>query len=68
LTCGLFGHIWQLVRNWLGVYAADPSTIVDHFLQFGTSSGYAKSRRFFMFLIWLARFWVIWKEKNYMLF
>jgi len=64
----LFGHVWQLVRNWSGVYSADPSTIVDHFLQFGTSSGLAKSWYSFMYLIWFASSWVIWKEKNDRLF
>jgi hypothetical protein len=43
LTCRLFGQLWQLVRNWLSVYSADPSNIVDHFYQFGTSFGFGKS-------------------------
>jgi len=64
LTCGFFGQIWQLVCNWLRVHSTDPSNIVDHFLQFGTSSGHAKSRCSFMFLIWFASSWVIWKERN----
>jgi len=54
LTCDTFGQIWQLARNWLDVHTSDPSTIVEHFLQFGTSSGHAKSQCCFMFLIWFA--------------
>lgn len=44
LSCPFFGQLWQLVRNWLGVYSADPFNIVDYFYQFATSSGYGKSR------------------------
>jgi hypothetical protein len=61
--CRMFGHIWQLVRKWLCVYSADPSNIQDHFHQFHTSAGYAKSRCSFMHLIWFASSWVIWKEE-----
>jgi len=68
LTCPLFGQIWHLVRHWLGVYSANPSTILDHCLQFGSSSDYAKSRCSFMSVIWFASSWVIWKEKDDRLF
>jgi len=68
LSCNVFGQVWQLVRHWLGVHSADPLTIVDHNLQFGTSSGLAKSRCFFMYLIWYASSWVIWKERNVRIF
>jgi len=48
----------------LGVYTADPLTIVDHYLQLGTSSCLIKSRCSFMQLIWFASTWIIWKEMN----
>ena len=68
LSYSLFGQIWQLVRTWLGVHSLDPSIIVDHFYQFGTSSGFTKSRISFMHLIWFASSWMIWKERNDRLF
>jgi len=66
LSCQFFGQLWQLVRNWLGVYSTDPSNIVDHFYQFGTSFGYGKCS--LMHLIWFACSWVLWKERNDKLF
>jgi len=68
LSCTLFGQIWQLIRSWLCVYSADPDNIVDHFYQFGTLSGYGKSRCALMHLIWFATVWVLWKEMNDMIF
>jgi hypothetical protein len=68
LHCDIFGQVWQLVRHWLSVSSADPATVVDHFHQFGTSSGFAKSRCSFMHLIWFASSWVIWKERNARIF
>jgi hypothetical protein len=68
LLCNHFGMVWYLVRQWLGVYTADPLTLVDHFIQFGSSAGYSKVRCSFMHLIWFATSWVIWKERNDRLF
>lgn len=68
LLCNQFGKVWYLVRQWLGVYTADPSTLVDHLIQFGTSVGYTKAWRYFTYLIWFATSWVIWKERNDRLF
>jgi len=51
LSCPLFDQIWQLVRNWLCVYSADHYNIVDHFYQFGTIFGGAKSRRSHAFVL-----------------
>jgi len=68
LNCGIFGQIWKTVRNWLGVYTALPANIMDHFLQFSSTSGYAKGRKSFMSLIWFATSWVLWKERNNRIF
>ena len=64
LLCNQFSKVWYLVRQWLGVYTTDPSTLVDHFIQFGTLAGYTKARCSFMYLIWFATLWVMWKERN----
>ncbi|KEH31852.1 hypothetical protein MTR_4g105790 [Medicago truncatula] len=52
-------EVWKMVQKWLGVYTAFPSNTFDHFEQFGSAAGYAKSRKSFMYMIWLATFWVI---------
>jgi len=57
-----------MVRDWLGVYTADHYNIVDHFYQFGTIFGGAKSRGSLMHLVWFACVWVIWKERTDMIF
>jgi len=45
------------------------SLIIDGSLhQFGTSTGFAKAQCAFMYLIWFATSWVIWKEMNDRLF
>ena len=67
-SCSVFGQVWHLARQWLGVHSSDPATIVDHFTQFGTSSGFAKSRCSIMCLIWFASSWVIQKEMNARIF
>jgi len=64
LLCNQFGMVWFLVRQWKGIYTTDPLTLVDHFIQFGTSAGYTKVRCSFMHLISFATPWVIWKERN----
>ena len=56
------------IRSWLCVYSADPYKIIDHFFQFGTMSGAAKSGCSLMHLVWFACIWVIWKERNDMIF
>jgi hypothetical protein len=68
LHCDVFGQVWQLVHLWLGVSSVNPLTISDHYLQFGISLGIAKSRCSFMYLIWFASTWVIWKERNARIF
>lgn len=50
------------------VYAADPCNIVNHFYQFDTSLRFGKSRCPLLHLIWFANVWMLWKERNEMLF
>jgi len=60
--------IFKVQYNVTVDHSADPSTMVDHFIQFGTSANLAKSRCSFMHLVWFASSWVIWKERNVGLF
>ena len=59
LNCGFFGQVWEMVLKWLGVYTTFPSNTLEHFVQFGSAAGYAKTRRSFMNIIWFATSWVI---------
>ena len=58
----------SLEGNWLSVHSADLPHIMDHFIQFGSSTGFGQSRRSFMHLIWFATTWVIWKQRNARIF
>jgi hypothetical protein len=68
LPCPVFTPLWSLVRSWVGVSSADPLLIHDHFLQFVHSAGAPRARRFFMQLLWLCCTWVIWHERNNIIF
>ena len=68
LHCHVFGQVWYLVRHWLGFSSVNPISILDHYLQFRTFSGSARSKCSFMHLLWFASIWVIWKERNARLF
>jgi hypothetical protein len=59
LSCPVFGALWPLVRDWLGVEGAESQVISDHFLQFIHYEGVLKSRRSFFHLIWLMCVWVL---------
>ena len=68
LSCATFSELWRCVRDWLGVYEADPIDISDHFQQFIFLVGSAPKRRSFMQLFWLLYVWIIWNERNNRLF
>ena len=68
LHCDVFSSLWHHIRSWIGIYGADPQNISDHFYQFIHYSGYSKARRSFLQLIWLLCVWLVWNERNNMLF
>jgi len=53
LCCSIFGTLWQLVKDWIGVSFANPYNINDNFTQFAYYTGGSKRRRSFLQLIWL---------------
>ncbi|GAU37349.1 hypothetical protein TSUD_395310 [Trifolium subterraneum] len=67
-SCSTFGSIWVLLRSWIGITAADPISLRDHFVQFTFSVGGSRAHRSFLQLIWLTCVWVIWTERNHRLF
>jgi len=68
IHCPIFGTLWQHIRSWIGMSGVDPLTIDDHFTQFIHSSGHSKARRFFLQLIWLLCVWLVWNERNNILY
>ena len=68
IQCPTFGSLWQHAKAWIGVYFVDPQHILDHFTQFAYFSCGFKPRRSFLQLIWLCTVWVVWNERNHMLF
>jgi len=42
--------------------------VQHHFHQFSFSGGISKKRRSILQVIWFAKIWEIWKERNYRLF
>ena len=68
LHCELFGSIWQHVRSWIDISGADPQNIHDHFIQFTHYTGHSRTCRSFLQLVWLLCIWLVWTERNNMLF
>jgi len=68
LHCNIFGSVWHLIYNWIGVSVTNPFYVPDHFHQFGYSGGIRKKRRSILQVIWHATVWEIWKERNNRLF
>lgn len=64
VSCPIFRELWSHVRAWVGICGADPLYVSDHFLQFTYLAGGAKSRHFFMQLLWLLYVWVLWTVRN----
>jgi hypothetical protein len=65
LTCFFIVAFLVLCGSILGADAYNNS---DHFLQFIHFTGYSKAHRSFLQLIWLLCVWVVWNERNNMLF
>jgi len=66
--CPIFGILWDLVKELIGVYFVDPPHVLGHFTQFAYTTGGFKPHRSLMQLIWLFCFWVLLSERNNRLF
>ncbi|GAU20121.1 hypothetical protein TSUD_140210 [Trifolium subterraneum] len=53
ISCSSFGSLWTFVSSWVGSAPVSAQTLLDHFVQFSSSAGGSRSRRFVMQLIWL---------------
>ncbi|MCH90956.1 kinesin-like protein [Trifolium medium] len=68
LSCPVFAPLWSLIRSWVGISSADPLEVHDHFVQFAHSAGSSRARRSFLQLLWLCDIWVVWHERNNIIF
>lgn len=68
IHCDIFGSLWQHIRTWIAVSGVDPYNIRAHFIQFTNSVWTSQTCRSFMQLIWLLGVWIVWNERNNMIF
>jgi hypothetical protein len=62
--CNIFGSLWYLLYQWIGIYFTPPESVRDHFYQFGHLAGLSRFTHSFLQLIWHACCWVVWKERK----
>jgi hypothetical protein len=68
LGCELFGSVWYLLCNWLGLSYVSPGSVSEHYFQFIHLAGLPRSSHSYLKVIWLACVWAIWKERNNRIF
>jgi len=68
LHCNVFGSLWSLVRNWLGISSVPSGELRPHFIQFTKMAGMPRVSYLYFRTIWFATIWVIWKERNNRIF
>ena len=66
--CDIFGRVWLLVYQWLGISFNPLDVVRDNFHQFGNLAGVPRSTHTFLQVIWHACVWIIWKERNSRIF
>ena len=59
-----FGSMWLAVLQWLRLFVLAPAGCTNHFLQFVQLAGFPRSSSMFLWIIWMAYVWIIWKERN----
>jgi hypothetical protein len=68
LHCNVFGSLWSLVRNWLGISSVPSGELRSHFIQFTKMAGMPRVSHLYFRIIWFTTIWVIWKERNNRIF
>ncbi|XP_024626608.1 uncharacterized protein [Medicago truncatula] len=68
LGCNLFGTVWYLVCQWLGISFVFPGHIRDHYFQFTHLAGLSRTSYSYLKVIWLASVWAIWKIETTVVF
>lgn len=68
IVCDLFGKVWFLVCQWLGISFVFPGAIKDHYFQFIHVAGMPRVVHSYLKIIWRACIWAIWKNRNNCIF
>jgi hypothetical protein len=66
--CDVYGRIWLLVSNWLGIDSVFNGNISTHSSQFCGIGGFSKNIRTVFIIIWIAVLFVVWKDRNNRIF
>ncbi|XP_045802433.1 uncharacterized protein LOC123896024 [Trifolium pratense] len=53
ISCSSVGSLWDLVSSWIDIPLVEFTTLRNHFVQFTSSAGGSRARRYFLQLIWL---------------
>jgi len=59
LHCNVFGSLWSLVRNWLGISSVPFGDPRSHFIQFTKMAGMPRVSHLYFRIIWFATICVI---------
>jgi len=65
LRCDHFGMVWHNIYPWLGISFA---SVTAHFHEFSHLVGLPRSTHSYLTVIWPGSVWIIWKERNNMIF
>jgi len=68
LACSISLTLWSSVWSWLGLYAVSHNEMRDHHIQFCYMAGLPRCTHSFLQGIWYACVWVIWKNRNNIIF
>jgi len=68
LNCSTFNSLWPLVRLWIGFSCVDSHVIPNHFIKLIHATCGLKARHSFLQLAWLLCVWMVWNERNNILF
>ena len=68
LRCDIFGSLWQLIYQWIGISFIPPESVADHLHHFGQLAVLPRFTYTFLKVIWHATVWVLWKERNNKIF
>ena len=66
--CPHFGVVWHRIFRWLGISFIAPASTFDNLQQFCHLAGFSRAIHVFLTVNWMATVWVIWKERNNMIF
>jgi hypothetical protein len=66
--CDVYGRIWLLVSNWLGIDSVFNGNISTHSAQFRGIGGFSNNSRIAFTIIWIAVLFVVWKDRNNRIF